>query len=925
MNDAPEATAPAARYAVGIDLGTTHTLLAFARLDAAAPAIELFPIAQSVAPGEVAALPMLASMRYHPADGELPAADLALPWGAAAVDAGGTAIVGELARELGARVPGRLVASAKSWLSHAGIDRTAACLPWGAEPGIAQVSPVDASAATLAHLRAAWDHERPEAPLAAQDIVLTLPASFDETARLLSVEAARRAGLRQLRLVEEPQAACYDWIARHGGDLDARLAGVPLLLVVDVGGGTTDLTLIRVETADGEPPRLTRVAVGEHLMLGGDNMDLMLAHVAERRLLADGERLAAGQLAQLIQQCRRAKERLLAVEAPERVRVTLLGSGSRLLGAARSVEFTREEVREWLVEGFFPVCAADDRPAGRRAALVEFGLPYAADAAITRHLAAFLGRHQAAARSALGEAAPADGLALPDAVLLNGGVFHAPLLVERLLAVLAGWRDGEALRLLENADPDRAVARGAVAAALARRGQGLAIGGGAARSYCLLLDAEGSERQAVCLLARGAVEGEEHVLADRAFLLRLGAPVHFALVAGGEERTLAPGELLRVAAADWSALPPVATVLEGSGEVRVQLAASLSEVGTLALACVEEHGPRRWQLEFRLRGEGAEALPVAASASAHPRLDEAADRILRFYGARAKDVNPKEIKSLRSELEKLLGVRETWDTPLLRELAGVLWEGARRRRRSADHERLWLSLTGYCLRPGFGWALDDWRVAQVWSLYPLGVQYGGDAQVLAEWWTLWRRVAGGLDAGAQATLLDALLPELAPAARGVKPKVGSDDRVRLAGALERVPAARKLELGTLLLERLQHRHESNQTWWALGRCGARVPFHGSAHAVVPAADAALWCEAALAADWQAAAPAALAATLLARRSGDRVRDLPEELCRRVGARLRATRQPESWVRMVEAVVELDEADRKRVFGEALPPGLRLAG
>lgn len=922
MNDA---CAPVARYAVGIDLGTTHTLLACAALGAADPPIELFPIAQSVAPGEVAALPVLASLRYHPADGELPAADLALPWGAAAVDAGGTAVVGALAAELGARVPGRLVASAKSWLSHAGIDRTAACLPWGAGDGVARVSPVDASAATLAHLRAAWDHARPDTPLAAQDLVLTLPASFDETARLLTVEAARRAGLTRLRLVEEPQAACYDWIARHRSELAARLADVRLLLVVDVGGGTTDLTLIRVETADGEVPRLTRIAVGEHLMLGGDNMDLMLAHVAERRLLADGERLAAGQLAQLLQQCRRAKERLLSAAAPDSARVTLLGSGSRLLGAARSVEFTREEVRAWLVEGFFPVCGADERPAGRRGALVEFGLPYAADAAITRHLAAFLGRHQPAARSALGAAAPADGLALPDALLLNGGVFHAPLLVARLQEVLADWRGGAAPRLLENVDPDCAVARGAVAAALARRGLGLAIGGGAARSYCLLLDTEGSERRAVCLLARGSVEGEERLLSDRAFLLRLGAPVHFALVAGGEAGTLAAGELLTVEAADWAALPPVATVLDGSGEVRVQLAASLSEVGTLALACVEEHGPRRWQLEFRLRGEGAEALPVSAAASAHPRLDEAADRILRFYGSRAKDVNPKEIKSLRTELEKLLGARDTWDTPLLRELAGVLWEGARRRRRSADHERLWLSLTGYCLRPGFGWALDDWRVAQVWSLYPHGVQYAGDTQVLAEWWTLWRRVAGGLDAAAQGQLLDALLPDLEPPAKGLKPKPGSDDRVRLAGALERVPAARKVELGTRLLERLGSKNESNQTWWALGRCGARVPFHGSAHAVVPAGVAAGWCEAALAVDWQTAPPAALAATLLARRSGDRVRDLPDTLCGRVAERLRALRQPESWVRMVEAVVELDDADRKRVFGEALPPGLRLAG
>ncbi|PWV59529.1 Hsp70 family protein [Plasticicumulans acidivorans] len=904
------------RYLVGIDLGTTHTLVACADTLAATPEIELFALEQLVAPGEVAARPLLASMRYHPAAGELNAADLGLPW--AAWD--GSAVIGELARELGAKVPGRLVTSAKSWLSHPGVDRTAPILPWGADASVARISPLDASASYLAYVRAAWDYHHPQAPLAAQEIVLTLPASFDEGARLLTVEAARRAGLPQVRLLEEPQAACYDWTARHAEQLVAALADVHLLLVVDVGGGTTDLTLIRVEHDD-DAPRLTRVAVGEHLMLGGDNMDLMLAHVAERRLLADGERLGAGQLAQLIQQCRNAKERLLAAEAPEAARVTLLGGGSRLIGAARSVSFSRDEVREWLVEGFLPVCAADDRPSGRRAALVEFGLPYAADAAITRHIAAFLGRHQVAARAALGDAAD-DGLALPDGLLLNGGVFHAHALSARLLDVLAQWRGGEPPRRLANADPDLAVARGAVAAALARRGTGVRIGGGSARSYCLLLDAEGEQRQAVCVLPRGSEEGQELALAGRSFRLRLGEPVHFSLVASAEDQPRAAGELLVPDIALYSPLPPVATVLDGHGEAQVQLVASLSTVGTLALACAELGGAeRRWNLEFQLRGEGAEALPAQAQ---HPRFDEAADRILRFYGGRAKDVNPKEIKSLRADLEKLLGAREHWDTPLLRELGGVLWEGARRRRRSADHERLWCSLIGYALRPGFGHALDDWRVAQLWTLFPQGVQYAGDAQVVAEWWTLWRRVAGGLGEAAQCALLDAIEPDLPALAKGSKAKPGTDDRIRLAGALERVPAARKVAVGETLLARLGHKGESNQTWWALGRLGARVPFHGSAHAVVPVEVAERWCAAALAVDWKAAPPAALAATLLARLSGDRARDIDAGLRAQVAEQLRATKQPENWARLVEAVVELDEADRKRVFGEALPPGLRLA-
>ncbi|TCO83129.1 molecular chaperone DnaK (HSP70) [Plasticicumulans lactativorans] len=902
------------RYLVGIDLGTTHSLVAYADTRDPAATVAMFAVDQLVAPGEVAARPQLPSLRYHPAAGELAAADLGLPW--AAWD--GTAVFGELARELGAKVPGRLVTSAKSWLSHPGVDRTAACLPWGAAAGVAQVSPVDASASYLAYLRAAWNHRFPDAPLEAQEVALTLPASFDEGARLLTVEAARRAGLGGVRLLEEPQAACYDWIARHGEGLGAALADVHLLLVVDVGGGTTDLTLIRVEPGS-DAPRLTRIGVGDHLMLGGDNMDLLLAHVAERRLLAEGERLSAARLAALVQQCRRAKERLLAADAPDSVSVTLLGEGGRLIGGARSVGFGREEVRDWLVEGFLPRCGLDERPQGRRAALVEFGLPYAADAAITRHIAAFLARHQAAARTALDLADDvADAVALPDAVLLNGGVFHAAALRERLLAALGDWA-GAPPRLLANADPDLAVARGAVAFLRARRGEGVRIGGGSARSYFLLLDGDAG-RQGVCVLPRGSEEGQELRLPERVFALRLGEPVHFALVASADETPRKAGELVAVDVENFTALPPVATLLEGRGEARVELAAALSEVGTLALACVAAApAERRWQLEFALRGEGAEALPAVA---VHARFGEAAERILRLYGSRSKDVAAKEVKTLRLDLERLLGPREQWDTALLRELFGVLWEGARRRRRSADHERLWFWLAGYGLRPGFGYPLDDWRIAQVWTLFGQGVQYAGDAQVVSEWWTLWRRVCGGLDAAAQTTLLDAIEAELrAPPGKGAPAAL--DDRVRLAGSLERVAPARKVALGEALCERLGRKGEPAQIWWALGRLGARVPFHGSAHAVVPAACAAAWCERALAADWKGAPAAPLAAALLARASGDRARDVDPALRARVAERLRAARQPESWVRMVEQVVELDEADRKRVFGEALPPGLRL--
>ncbi|MBI5443858.1 MAG: Hsp70 family protein, partial [Deltaproteobacteria bacterium] len=414
----------APRFIVGIDLGTTHTVVAYAeREDPRAP-ILLFEVAQLVAPGEVARRALLPSLRYHPAPGELSPADLRLPWTTAEGSAGESpAVVGELARALGAKVPGRLVASAKSWLSHPAVDRTAPILPWGAAEGIPRVSPVAASASYLRHLREAWNHAFPEDPLEAQELVLTVPASFDDAARSLTVEAARQAGLARVRLLEEPQAALYDWLHRCGDGLEEALGGARLLLVCDVGGGTTDLSLIQVRRTPAGP-RLERIGVGDHLMLGGDNMDLALAHLAERRV--DGsERLGAASFSQLVQQCRGAKERFLGPQAPERTTVTVLGSGSRLIGGARSAELSREDVAALVLEGFFPAAALDERPRKVRSGLVEFGLPYAADPAVTRHLAAFLAAHAEASRAALAEAGVEPEDPIPEAVLLNGGVFRS--------------------------------------------------------------------------------------------------------------------------------------------------------------------------------------------------------------------------------------------------------------------------------------------------------------------------------------------------------------------------------------------------------------------------------------------------------------------------------------------------------------------
>ncbi|WP_035820152.1 Hsp70 family protein [Janthinobacterium sp. RA13] len=913
-------------FLVGIDLGTTNTVVAYAKANDAQAEINLFAIEQLVAPGEVGARPLLPSLRYHPAAGELAAGDLQLPWPQQDLE---HAVLGALARQLGAQVPGRLVSSAKSWLSHANVDRQAPILPWGADADVAKVSPVAASASYLAYVRAAWHHRFPDSPLEDQELVLTIPASFDEGARALTLEAARMAGLPTVRLVEEPQAAFYDYLQRRRATLRDDLADTRRILVCDVGGGTTDFSLIDVAFDDDGEPQLTRSSVGNHLILGGDNMDLALAHLVETRMAAGSEggmKLSAARLSQLMERCRAAKELLLSSDAPDKATVTLLGAGSRLIGASRSADVTREEVAAMVVDGFFPKVELTETAKKGRAGIVEFGLPYAQDAAITRHLASFLQQHQGA---------------LPDTLLLNGGVFRADALARRLAETMAHWR-GQPLTILHNDNPDVAVARGAVAYALARRGQAPRIGGGSPRSYFLVLGEAGKDKRAVCILPRGSASGEEIRLTERLFALRLGRPVRFHLATSLFEAGTPPklGEIVDLDAGEYLRLPPLASVLQAeSGDKRditVQLATVMTEVGTLEVHCVAEaDANQRWLLEFQLRA-GKEEQSDGEAQAVSPRIKEAVDKIERIFGGKGQKVDTKEVRQLRQHLERGLGGRESWDTPLLRQLFDALLLRARGRRRSAEHERVWLNLAGYCLRPGYGDALDPWRIEQLWAMFDAGVQHHKDNQVCAEWWTLWRRVAGGLSTEQQLRLLDdfAFNLQADAAQRGSRPVTlvngSDDDMLRLGASLERIPGAYKAEVGAWLIKRLQKADKKGEaadtnTLWALARVGARQPFHGSAHEVVDSATVADWLHVLLALDWKKTEPAAFAATHLARMTGDRSRDIGDALRTTILARLKAVGAPPLWQAMVSEVTQLDEAVTRRILGEALPPGLKLIG
>lgn len=908
---------PSAHYLVGIDLGTTHTVVAYAAVNDPDKTIHLFEIPQLIAPGEVAARPLLPSVRYHPALGELNA-------GTGFLNTEDGAVLGEAARLLGAKSQGRLVTSAKSWLSHSGVEHTSPILPWGSDDTVFKVSPLDASASYLRHICMVWEQRFPDAPLCTQSLVITVPASFDESARTLTLEAASMAGLHQVRLLEEPQAVCYDWLRRHAGNIKSSLADSRLLLVCDVGGGTTDLTLIKIEHGAHEP-QLTRIGVGDHLMLGGDNIDLALAHLAESRLRVADKKLSSAELSQLLEQCRIAKEKLLVSDAPEQVAVTLLGGGAKLIGGTRSTFLTREEVSLIALDGFLPLSDLQALPDKKRSGVVEFGLPYAAEPAISKHIAAFLHLHAQAAKAALAT----DSIA-PDALLLNGGVFRSPALVERINAVLSRWRGGVPPLLLANRHPELAVAYGAVSYAIARLEKNVQIGGGAARSYFLLIDSGNpGQRNGICILPKGSEEGREVLLSDRQFALRVGQPVRFHLLSGSGDGDYLPGEIVAMDEERFHGLPPLAVAFEGQekAEVAVQLLATYTEVGTLQLQCVAvQDTGQRWDVEFQIRSKKARMV----NAQLPEQLPQALEKIQTVFGAKSKQVDPQAVKTLRADLEKILSApRSDWQTALLRELFNALLEGGKYRRRSEQHERLWLSLTGFCLRPGFGYPLDDWRVEQLWKLYPEGLQFVNEKQNWAEWWTLWRRVAGGLPANAQQRLFNDIAKFINPAAArqpGVAKQAqmrGYEDMVRLSAALERLSASDKTQLGEWLLKRLQKPGEPEQSWWALGRIGARVLFHGNQHDVIPAATAANWLQQMLKMEWKKQSQIAFAAMLLARRCEDRVRDIDDPLRLQVVDKLKQVKAAPIWLEMVSEFKQLDEQQEKQIFGEALPPGLRL--
>jgi len=925
------------RYVVGVDLGTTNTALAYVdrRSGRKARSVRPFDLPQLVEPGLVKAERTLPSAVYVRGEAELADEQLALPWRAGDY----TDVVGRLARVRGLGTPDRLITSAKSWLCHPGVDRHAEILPWGAPDAVPRRSPVQVEAEVLRHLQAAWDHAVAEGEadkrLDRQDLVVTVPASFDEVARELTVEAIVAAGVEAL-LIEEPQAALYAWISAHEDTWEETLAPGQRILVCDVGGGTTDFSLIEVtapEDGDGAAG-FERTAVGDHLLLGGDNMDLTLARRVEQRL--GGKKLDLKAWHGLVQACRDAKERILEGET-DKAQVAVAGRGRKLIGGTLRAEITRGEVEEVILEGFFPPVAADAPEKPKAAGLKEFGLPYESEPAITRHLRRFLAKHA-------GPDAGAGALAPVDHVLFNGGVFRTAALRERVLEVLGGWQ--ERPNELTGSDLDLAVARGAAYYGLVRRGKGTRIKAGAGRSYYVEVRAAGErERKAICLIPRGLEEGALVRIADHPLELKANRPVVFPFHSA-TNRSDPKGSVVRLADGEFDELAPLHTVIRVGKKrtskqkaVPVELVARYTELGTLEMYAQAKEAEKRWRLELDTRpreerpAAEAAAEGAAADAEAPPEdagaagvdpaaLDRARKLVITTLRLPAGSAQ-KPLEQLGKELEEVLGgAREGWPVPVIRALFDVLLEERSARKRSPFHEARWTNLAGFCLRPGFGSTLDFDRVASMWKLYLEGMLHPNKDMVRLEWTVAWRRISGGLKRGQQETLFAPVRGVLLGQKRGAN-KQHMAELWRLAASLEHLSPKQKKKLGEALLELLE-RGKAPPRWgpWAMGRLGGRVPLYGPIDRLVPTQVAAGWLKRLLKLKLKRG-EAVFAYVQLARLTGDRARDVPEDLRVQAHAHLRRIEAEPRSLRPLEEVVRAEVRDQAEFYGDSVPIGLVL--
>jgi molecular chaperone DnaK (HSP70) len=913
-----------AKFSIGIDLGTTNCAMAFEALEESPSRTEVFSISQLETINVFVESSTLPSFLYLPPKEENANA-------AGANEASEKWIPGRLARKKAAESPGSVAHSAKSWLCHHAVDRTAPFLPWRSDeiPPDKRISPIQASALLLEYLRAVWDARFGcrGFPFNDQEITITVPASFDEVAQTLTLDAARKAGFpERVRLLEEPQAAFYCWLEANDLGAQELKQGANHVLVIDIGGGTTDFSLFEISNHTTDSlPRIKRVAVSDHLLLGGDNIDLALAHNFEPRL--SSEPLSPAQWNFLVARCRDLKEQCFSDHARDVFPVSVPGRGSSLLGGALSCRIGRAAIESIVLDGFFPDCDLDSRPLRTQAGLREWALPYAADSAITRYLADFLRDRPAI-----------------DTVLFNGGSLYPEALRVRLLQQIGRWQHGAEPHMLYNSEPSLAVARGAARFGSIVYHRAQRIEADAARSLYLEVhkkpdrDSQRATSALLCILPVNAPTEEEFQIADVGLELRLNRAVRFQTYYSTRRPEDKIGEIVIWNAVDFVRLPSLETTARLSGRgvdgdrLPVTLRTSINELGLLRIACVSANPAIKetWPLEFNLRADDPEIPQRSQHEGAYldpavepTRLESAQSRIKAVF---SRPVDPRDkltAANLFKSLERILGMpKAEWNWVLNRQLWQALWDCYPDRSRSVEHEEAWLILAGFFLRPGFGGDGDDSRIDDLWRLQTDGGAHSGKRIQIQEF-ILWRRVAGGLHRDRQEKVL---APEMSMLVAG---KNVPAELVRLAGSLERIDVNRKIRFVDLFLANTVTLATAKQHCVpylsALGLLLNRAPLYAGPETVIPASYVERVFDSLSNFEWNEPDLGEIQTLFLrgARVVDNPNIDLPKSARQRIAGKLEKWGASPVKIARIRSFVPIAVIDRASLFGESLPPGLVL--
>ncbi len=909
-----ESTPATGSYVIGIDLGTTNCSLAFARKDAPSAEVQLLKIPQWDGEGRLFPDVKLPSFTWLLPKSMQKSGARRLSWNEP--DEQIKWVVGREAKAESLKDHSRVIHSAKSWLSvGAGSTRQSSFLPWGSA-GVGadeKLSPIMVQSAYLQHLKAAWDSSfdqglKPE-PFSAQNIVITVPASFDELAQRLTIQAAEQAGYPgSISLLEEPLAAFYDYWQPEKNSGSQWSAEGYRILICDVGGGTSDFSLLAVYPGSSQP-HIERIKISEHILLGGDNIDLRLAH-----LLAEAmgpEPLPRHSWALLLAQVRKLKEDILSAEGPpeEEFFVSVPRSSHQLLGAYASASITRKTLLETIVQGFFPAVDAAAKPEQEKTkGLRDWGLPFAEDSAITRHLAAFLA-----------------GQTL-DAVLFAGGTLLPRALQEHILLVLRSWQPNHPVEHLQHGDPDLAIARGAARFASLKSSSSTLVESPYPQSLYVALQHE-TEEKLLCLIPRGWPRQKAARLYVSGLNLRLGSEVAFQLYAS---RTAEKDQIGQLAFLDKQTrpLPLLTTILDkGQGhtrEIPVSLEAIVQETGLLELRCLADDGTgRQWLLDFALETDQrvSEAASTSAALATAPRCSEAENMLRNHF---SKNGVPPAILSLPKLLEDILGPRQEWNLPTLRQLWPAVEDAMFRRQKNQDGEAVWLYMAGFLLRPGFGASRDSERLQSLWRVYDQGFSKGPAEKTLeAAFCLLWRRVAGGLNRTQQNRILDRILPAIR------KEGEAGPEMIRLAASLERVDGHRRIQLGRTLVQQITSgsKDQLDSRIWALARIASRYPLYAGPEAVLPIAIIEEWAESlkSLPVRSKAYQKLSLFYNWAGRCPSDVYTGLDQTWLQHFVLRLQEAGVPEEEWQAVASQKPQDQQFMGQLFGEALPLGLMLKG